>query len=83
MGGQFGFCDVEVGVLINVFEVLGVSAVGRADGLLLEDEAVQKITQITIRILVALVSFCSHIFFFLKKAYTREFFNSTVTIQCV
>lgn len=50
MGEQFGFCDVEVGVLINVFEVLGVSAVGRADGLLLEDEAVQKITQITIRI---------------------------------
>lgn len=37
-----GLCDVEVGVLIDVFDVLGVSAVGHADGLLLEDDAVQK-----------------------------------------
>ncbi len=55
LGEQFGFCDVEVGVLINAFEVLGVSTAGHADGLLLEDDAVKKITQITI-----ISYFCKH-----------------------
>lgn len=50
-----GFCDAEVGVLIDVFEVLGVSAAGHADDLLLEDDAVKKITQITI-----ISCFCRH-----------------------
>lgn len=42
VGEQLGFCDFDVDVLIDVFEVLGVSAVGYADGLLLEDGTVQK-----------------------------------------
>lgn len=58
-GEQLGLCDVEVGVLIDVFEVLGVSAVGHTDGLLLEDDAVKKIIQITIRILIAFADMCS------------------------
>lgn len=41
-----GFCDLEFGVLIDVCEVLVVSAVGHGDGKLLEGNAVQKITQI-------------------------------------
>lgn len=36
MGEQLGFCDF-VDVLIDVFDILGVPAVGYADGLLLED----------------------------------------------
>lgn len=33
-----GFCNVEVGVLIDVCEVLEISAMVHADGLLLEDD---------------------------------------------
>jgi len=40
---QLDFCDFEIGVLIDVCEVLGVLAVGH-DGILLEDNAVEKIT---------------------------------------
>lgn len=47
VGELSGFCGVEDGVLIDVFKVLGASAVGHAVGLIFEDEAVQKITQIT------------------------------------
>ena len=48
-----GFCNVEVGVLIDVCEVLEISAMVHADGLLLEDDAVQNKRQTTTRILVA------------------------------
>lgn len=56
-GEQVGFCDVEVGVLIDVFGVLGV---GQVDGLLLEGNAVQNIRQTTIRILDAFAGMWLH-----------------------
>ena len=46
MGEQLVFCDFDADVLIDVFEILGVPAVGYADGFLLEDGTVQKRTQI-------------------------------------
>lgn len=60
MGEQLGFCDF-VDVLIDVFDILGVPAVGYADGLLLEDGTVQKRIQI-IRTLVAFVGVQSQCF---------------------
>lgn len=74
LGRQLGFCDVEVGVLIDVFEVLGVSAVGNADGLLLEDDAVQKIRQTTMRILVAFAGMWSHNSFIKEKHTLGSYF---------
>lgn len=53
--------DFEVSVLIDVFEV-GVSAARHADGLLLGENAVQKIKrQIITSILVSFASMHSHI----------------------
>lgn len=66
VGGQF--CNVELGVLIDVFKVLGVPAGGRADGLLLEGDAAQKTTQTTIRVLVAFSAMRSHSFFIKNRA---------------
>lgn len=61
MGEQLGFRAFDADVLIDVFEMLGVSAVGYADGLLLEDETVQKRTQRK-GTLVAFAGMWSHCF---------------------
>lgn len=81
VGVQSDICDVEVGVLIDVFGVLGDSEVGHADVLLLED-TVQKVTQTTIRILVAFAGKWSHKLF-IMKTHAREFFTGTGIIRFV
>lgn len=81
VGVQLDIRDVGVGVLIDVFDVLGDSEVGHADGLLLED-TVQKATQTTIRILVAFAGKWSHKLFIIKT-HAREFFTGTEIIRFV
>lgn len=71
-----GACDVGVGVLIDVFEVLGESEVGHADGLILDDDAVQKITQTIIRTL-SHPDWSHKLFVIKKKNISRRVFTGT------
>lgn len=45
VGVLLGFCEVDGDVLMDVFEILGESEVGHAVWILLENDAVKKVTQ--------------------------------------